>query len=105
MRGRGPVGIGTNSDVNAAGKSDGMATVGDRRPKHRHTINDPGHTHNVPHMSFNGSAGPYPIAAPGDTLSYNATASTAVTGITAGVQTNTPVDTAAYLVVPFIIKT
>ena len=47
MRGRVPVGVGTNADVNALGKNEG-AVIGDRRPKHKHTGNvnsDGSHSH------------------------------------------------------------
>lgn len=36
LRGRAPVGVGTNTAVNARGNSDGVA-VANRRPQHRHT--------------------------------------------------------------------
>jgi microcystin-dependent protein len=38
MRGRIPVGLGTHVDVNALGDNEGEATVGNRRPKHKHTV-------------------------------------------------------------------
>jgi microcystin-dependent protein len=102
MRGRVAVGIGTHSDVNAAGLSDGMATVGDRRPKHKTSITDPTHAHSytAPGGATAGNpGGGIPAGAVG------AGTSAASTGITAGIQTNAPTDTVAYLVVPFIIKT
>ena len=48
MRGRMPVGVGTNADINALGKNEGETTVGNRRPKHKHpgTVNSDGsHSH------------------------------------------------------------
>ena len=38
LRGRVPVGKGTNGDVDALGDSDGISTVANRRPKHYHDI-------------------------------------------------------------------
>lgn len=36
LRGRMPVGVGTHADVSALGLNEGMATVGNRRPRHYH---------------------------------------------------------------------
>lgn len=39
-RGRMTVGLGTNTDIDALGENDGAA-LGDRRPKHKHTVSEP----------------------------------------------------------------
>lgn len=38
LRGRMPVNIGTHADINAIGATEGEVTVGNRRPKHKHTL-------------------------------------------------------------------
>ena len=108
LRGRVPVGKGTHADVDALGDSDGMATVADRRPKHKHTVNDAGHAHTT---QFGGGAslgGPYPniggLNPSGDTSPSNRSTTTVGTGVTIGPQTNVPTDGAAYLTLNFIIK-
>jgi microcystin-dependent protein len=44
LRGRIPVGKGTNTDVDNIGDNDGAA-LAYRSPKHQHTVYDPGHDH------------------------------------------------------------
>jgi len=54
LQGRMPVGRGTHADVNALGKSEGVA-VASRRPAHPHTnsLTLPNHTHNVSDPTHN----------------------------------------------------
>ena len=52
LRGRVPVGLGTNATVNLLGNNDGVVVGSRRGTKHRHTphghtVTDPGHVHNV----------------------------------------------------------
>jgi len=86
LRGRVPVGLGTHADVNAVAKSDGIATVSNRRPAHKHTVvqpaistpavnrtgnvalNDPGHNHST--YTDDGPGNPSMALATG--LSYHA---------------------------------
>lgn len=46
LRGRMVAGVGTQADVATLGNSEGSA-VGNRRPKHPHTVTDPGHQHGL----------------------------------------------------------
>lgn len=103
-RGRALYGQGSHADVGALGNNEGAA-LGSRRPKHKHVVNDPGHTH-TSQLGTIQSSGPYGTG-PGDSTPGGTrpdiTAST--TGITIGPQTgNEPTDTAPYLVVQHIIK-
>lgn len=127
LRGRVPVGVGTHTEVNARGKSDGLA-VASRKIKHRHgrgslgastTVNTGGsHSHSTPHTAAglagggiiihtrwvvgsgsNGDAGNYGDNGGG---SHNHSASTSLSGEigdTAG-----PLDGPAFQVVEYIIK-
>ncbi len=93
-----PVGKGTHVDVDTLGENDGAA-LADRRPKHKHTVNDPGHSHTQAAAAGTfGSSG-----ASGANSGPNPT-STNTTGITVGLQTNVPTDSAAYVVVQYLIK-
>jgi len=106
FRGRMPVGIGTHSEVDALGKNDGVAAVADRRVKHKHTVNDPGHTHLLTVRTFSGNSGSILVGGGADSASGTLnTINTNTTGITVGQQTNAPTDGPAFLSVPFIIKT
>ena len=89
-RGRVAVGVGTHTEVDAIGDSDGMATVGDRRPKHAHTV-APSHyvLQNV------GTATGY-AGGGGDGVPQGA--------ITVGPTANRPVDGPAYAVAQKIIR-
>lgn len=124
LRGRVPVGLGTNASVNALGANDGQP-VGNRRPHHRTTnslaisntlgISDPGHSHNA---STNGSP-PYTYLftnAAGNATDSGQRTSTNTTGIsltgglslTGAVGTNNgndALDTPSFIVVNYIIKT
>lgn len=103
LRGRMPVGYasGGHTDVATLGNNDG-SVLASRRPKHKHTVNDPGHVH-----PYNGDQGVFTgvaSATMGGNGAYINTQS-ASTGITVGIQTSAPTDGAAYIVVNYIIKT
>ena len=105
FRGRVAVGLGTHADVNGLGDSDGMGTVANRRPKHRHTVNDAGHVHDLKGNMDAGAGGSayrgYSTWAANSGLVVSAT-----TGITVGNDpTNDSLDAPAYLVANKIIKT
>lgn len=100
-RGRVAVGVGTHTDVASVGLNDGQA-AGNRRPKHKHSVNDPGHHHSIQaHQQFSGAAA---SGLDGSSGSYDT--SIAQTGITVGPQSGAePTDAPAYIVVNKIIKT
>lgn len=102
-RGRVVVGRGTHGDVDAYTDSDGV-TVDNRRPKHRHSVVDPGHSHRPGDVAklfatwragdaadWPGGAGsPYPEFTSGSTENK-------VTGISVGTKTGAAVDANAPL--------
>lgn len=55
LRGRTLFGRGTHADVDTLGENEGLV-VGSRRPKHRHTVTDPGHDHPEDEAVTNGLA-------------------------------------------------
>jgi microcystin-dependent protein len=84
---------GGHADHDTIGDSDGLA-VGVRRMRHKHTVNDPTHTHTVDNYvtAVSGPAG----GAVG--LSGTKQTGASATGITIGPQTgNEPTDTPAYI--------
>lgn len=96
LRGRVPVALGVHADVNAIGQNDGM-NVNSRRPKHNHSMIDPGHIHTFPYSIFTAGAGSSGNLVQGGG-STNTTSAT--TGVQAGPQTgNEPTDAPAYFVV------
>lgn len=96
-----PVGVGTHADVNALGDNDG-AVLADRRPKHKHTVNDPGHTHSVTTTNPAGGATRF---ATGDSANQTTpSVNSATTGVTIGPQTNVPTDAPSYIALQFIIR-
>lgn len=99
LQGRIPVGLGSHADVNALADNDGSA-LADRRPKHKHTVNDPTHEHTMPGAGGGGGDG-----MAGTSGGVSTAMNLAATGITVGPQTNSPTDGPAYLVVNYIIKT
>jgi microcystin-dependent protein len=107
LQGRVPVGKGTNTDVSTLGNNDGV-TVANRRPKHRHTVNDPTHTHSfngpigvINNKNYSGS-GFNPFDADAGGFALNA----AATGISVGPSGGTDaLDSQPYQVVNYIIKT
>jgi microcystin-dependent protein len=132
LRGRTAVGLGTHADVSALANGDGLA-VGSRRPKHKHTfvqptisrpsvtVTDPGHKHEIKASNADGSDAwnTPPDEMSDNWQSRNAHTQDNTTGITAalaadpvasggtvGPQTGSePLDSEAYLVVNYIIKT
>jgi hypothetical protein len=94
--------------VSALGDNDGVA-VANRRPKHQHTVYDPGHTHQVGHDNQyqSGTSNNKPGLISG-TNDYQASAS-ATTGVKVNPEgassSSSPTDAPAYLVVNMIIKT
>jgi len=104
LRGRVPVGYaaGGHADVATLGLNDGVA-LASRRPKHRHTVNDPGHLHDKGY-AVGSSDGGHNYFYDGNHQG-NDSSSIKTTGITIGASTNDPLDAPAYLVVNHIIKT
>lgn len=100
IRGRIPVGKGTNADVNVLGDNDGSA-LADRRPKHKHTVNDPSHHH--PIRASGGGANPGAGVGAG-TLDTFGVGDLVTTGITVGPQTISPTDSPAFVTVNHIVK-
>lgn len=99
-KGRALYGQGTHSDVATLGNNEG-ASVANRRAKHKHTVNDPGHHHSI--TATKTYSGATAEGLDGSTGTYDTT--TNQTGITVGPQTGSePVDSGAYLVVRHIIK-
>ena len=106
FRGRTIVGVGPHADVNGRGLNDGQLP-GNRRPRHKHAVNDPTHTHAV-----SGTTGSHPGTQPrwqiqpdGDGQGRDNTLA-AATGISVGPQTGAePVDAPAYLTANVFIKT
>lgn len=108
LRGRIPVGKGSHVDVDTLGESDGAA-LADRRPAHKHTVNDTGHQHMWGHLvgAGNSIGGSVQNAYNGtfDTVALNSLTTSVTTGVTVGPQTaGTPTDEPSYIVVNFIIK-
>lgn len=119
LRGRVSVGLGSHADVNALGDNDGSA-LADRRPKHKHTVNesnhthsvnDPGHVHNIDRAPATGAQNAYARGSTPDGFHASLSATTGIsiasanTGLTVGPQTTSPTDGAAFLTVQKIIKT
>lgn len=109
LQGRVPVGyaaIGGHTDVSTLGNNDGVA-LGYRRPKHRHTVTDPGHYHLVYANCAYGNTDPGSVLHRSTiTAGAGGTGSGQKTGIAIGNDpTNDPLDTPAYQVVNYIIKT
>lgn len=97
LRGRVPVGKGTNATVNALGNSDGVAVANRRGTKHQHTAHQHGYTvPNAPVGAFAGGAG--------NAVNNTSVALTSPADGGSGIATD-PVDGGAYVVVNFIIKT
>lgn len=104
FRGRSPVGVGTHADVNARNLNDGLA-VGSRRPKHKHTVNDPTHSHGYS-WSGNVNVGGTALTIKELAGSTFGAINAAPTNITIGPQTGSePTDTPAFITCYFIIKT
>lgn len=109
IRGRIPVGLGTNASVNALNTNDGQV-VGNRRPHHRTSLTDPQHTHITGTSRF-GGAGVTITSIPGVNTASTDLSTTvsglnsASTGITVGTGVaNDALDTPSFIVVTYIIK-
>jgi microcystin-dependent protein len=111
LRGRTPVGIGTNASVSSLNANDGQA-VGNRRPHHRTSnslgINASGSLTNGPISHNNGSANGACVIDDsqfnsGSTLGVSVSAS--LTGSIGTNNSNDAVDTPSFVVVNYIIKT
>jgi len=122
LRGRVTVGkaTGGHADVDNLGENDGVA-LANRRPKHRHTVTDPGHghgvtdpghVHNIRSNDGGSAGGPFveqdPLTQTDTRVTESATTGLTVnsgsTGITVGGASD-PLDAPAYLVLNKIIKT
>ena len=101
MRARMPFGKGTGGDTANLGISDGLA-VGNRTYKHRHTVNDPGHAHSI-NEGWDGATTIAQTRSSNHQAYFNTNAAT--TGITVGPAGSPPLDSPAFLIVNFIIKT
>lgn len=95
-RGRVLAGLGTHADVNQLTDSDGLA-VGSRTPKHKSSVNDPGHSHTgrvsdtqAPPDGSTAHTGFLGTAFDGQVINGNGT------GISVGPQTARPTDMPAY---------
>lgn len=101
LQGRLPVGVGTHADVAAVGMNDGTA-LASRRPRHRHTVSDPGHTH-----AYTSAVGGPPTAGGGQNgVALGASVQTGSTGTGVAVgPAGSPLDSAAYAVGTWMIKT
>jgi microcystin-dependent protein len=102
-RGRVSVGLGTHTDHNTVGKTD-AAAVGNRRVKHMHTVNDPGHAHTLNMSNAPNTGQVYPDGYSAN-VQVSAPTSTNATGITVGLQTLVPdADAPAYATVAKWVK-
>jgi microcystin-dependent protein len=113
LRGRVPVGLGTNADVDVIGDNDGAA-LANRSPKHQHTVYDPGHSHTVTGLTSNTQSPPDGAVTltgfGGSSFYANAhTVTTNATGVKVNPQntatSTSPVDAPSFLTLNFIIKT
>jgi microcystin-dependent protein len=107
LRGRVPVGKGSHADVSTLGNNDGVAAAS-RSPRHNstHNLTLPDHQHNLQLGQGGGfititgnSTGPAPIITTGSVTSFPA-----ING-SVGPGGARPVDTPAYVVTNYIIKT
>lgn len=90
---------GGHADHNAIGLTDGLA-VGIRRMRHKHTINDPGHSHTLIGSILLSTGNNYGTNGAGGASigTGSPSAGTNTTGVTVGPQTgNEPTDTPAYI--------
>jgi microcystin-dependent protein len=102
---RGRMGVGKNTangDHASLGNNDGTS-LAQRRTKHRHTVNDSGHSHfghaqaQSPYLPQSGNYG--------TEWEYDGQTGSAYTGITVGPQTGyEPIDGASFLTINYIIK-
>ena len=99
FQGRMAVGKGTNAAVNALGDSDGVSTVANRRPQHRHTA----HTHNV--SVGTGTGGGQANSGPSSFVSETPLSNKAIAKDGGSGTATDSLDAPAYLVINYIIKT
>ena len=105
FRGRAPIGVGTHAEVNARGMNDGVA-VANRRPRHKHTVNDPQHTHSAAFFRDQQGVTNISSADKGGGNDQMVAIPYSSTGVTIGPQTGAePTDTAPYLTANCFIKT
>ena len=93
LRGRVPVGLGTNASVNALNANDGQA-VANRRPQHRHT----------PHSHTGGGSLNSAVSASAPTPFSSVAVNTGTADGGSGVGTDA-LDTPSFVVVNYIVKT
>jgi microcystin-dependent protein len=126
FQGRFPVGVGTHTDINAAGKNEGVATVANRRPKHNHTngvtashsLTLPNHIHatgfNMGVINYDvaggsgfggGSGTVWPVTQLGNPTTNPAISGGVSIGGTIGPSGTNPVDSAGFLACFIHIKT
>lgn len=98
----GKAGAGGHPDVITLGSRDGTP-LANRRPKHRHTVNDPGHTH-AGRFFQDSVAGGIENAVPSGGNDDMRTIPIATTGITIGTATDN-LDSEPYAVVNVFVKT
>lgn len=103
-RGRVSVGQGTHGDVNSLSDNDGVA-VGNRSPKHKHTVNDPGHSHSYESRGGGNDSNGGRARSSTDPFAAYLNTENSATNITVGPQSGEPTDGPAYLVFNKIIKT
>jgi microcystin-dependent protein len=107
FRGRTIVGVGPHADVNGRGLNDGQLP-GNRRPRHKHSVTDPTHSHQITTAQGGGEAVPT-LTAPSYTptvKTFKTPTDAAATGVAVGPQTGAePVDAPAYLTANVFIKT
>lgn len=109
LRGRVPFGLNSaNSDTDARTDNDGLSAA-NRRPKHSHTVTDPGHKHTTYLTQVQNVYGDRAYPGGGDRFGFgNYESSTNTTGITVGPAApstgGTPVDMVPYVITNYIIK-
>lgn len=106
LRGRMPVGLGTHADTVALGYDEGSA-VANRRPKHQHTVYDPGHQHRGEGGSWADGTAAIRAAASGGDQPFTTSVVTGIKINPAGVASDTtsPSDAPAHIILNYIIKT
>jgi microcystin-dependent protein len=111
LRGRVIAGYASSGHVDVAtiGLTEGISNFANRRPKHRHTVNDPTHQHGDPSPGTNVAQNSSGFSGPAMGNAGNQSGwmtGWAATGITVGTGiASDAVDTAPYLVLKHIIKT
>lgn len=93
-------------DVSVVGSNDGVADQSKRRPRHRHTVNDPGHFHSLSPPVVTNTAGGSTSLGPSPGVQILSSVQTNVTGITVGLDpVNDPLNSPGYIVMPMVIRT